>query len=42
MTKAELKEQLQEDLMTFLDGFDPEVLNVVCQIVIDNVNKLEE
>ncbi len=42
MNKKELKEQLQEDLMTFLDGFDQEILDGLCQIVIDNVNKLED
>jgi hypothetical protein len=42
MKKAELKEQLQEDLMTFLEGMDDEILEGVCQIIIDNVNKLEE
>ena len=42
MTKAELKEQLQEDLMALLDGMDDGILFEVCNIVINNVNKLEE
>ena len=50
MTKElqELREQLQEDLMTYLDGVDEavgnknhEIIAGVCQIVVDNFKKLK-
>ena len=41
MTIAELKEQLQEDLMTYLDGMGDEVIADVCQLVIDRVNQFQ-
>ncbi|MDG1950044.1 MAG: hypothetical protein P8J32_04510 [bacterium] len=42
MNKAELKEQLQQDLMAYLDGQPEEVLTEVCNIVVRNVNQLED
>ena len=51
MTKEleELREQLQEDLMIYLDGLDEavgnkqhEIINEVCKIVVKNFNKLKD
>jgi len=36
MEMSEICEQIQEDLMTFLDGMDNSILDGVCQIVVDN------
>ena len=41
--KANLKEQIQEDIITYLDGyeyFEPMATDL-CQIVVDNFKKLE-
>jgi|10_taG_2_1085330.scaffolds.fasta_scaffold100000_2 hypothetical protein len=48
----EVKEQIQEDLVTYLDGIDEalgacsndsyEIVTTVCQIVVDNFNKLKK
>jgi hypothetical protein len=40
MNKDELKEQLQQDLLAYLDGQPEEVLTEVCNIVVRNVNQL--
>ena len=37
-----IKEQIQEDLLTYLDGMDEEILTQVCQIVVNNFNKLKQ
>ena len=44
----ELKEQIQQDLLTYLDGIDEEVGNkeqeiitTVCKIVVNNFNGIE-
>lgn len=42
MTIQELKEQIQEDLMAYLDGMGDEVIADVCNIVVKNVNLLEK
>jgi len=43
MTIKELKEQLQEDLISFLGDFiDQEEMDFVCLIVIDRVNAFEK
>jgi len=46
MTLEELKEQLQEDLVTYLDDIDKynggHIISEVCQIVVDNFKKLKE
>lgn len=41
MTNQELKEQLQEDIISYLDGIGDEVIAEICNIVIKNVNKLD-
>jgi hypothetical protein len=33
-----LKEQLQENLISFLDGMPDEILDGVCQIVIETID----
>ena len=40
-TWQEVQEQIQEDLLTYLDGLPNEMLNQVCQIVVNNFNSLE-
>jgi len=40
-TTRELKETLQFNLITYLDGHDDEVLDTICKIVIDTVNNYE-
>jgi hypothetical protein len=40
-TISELKEILQFNLITYLDGHDDEVLDTICKIVIDTVNNYE-
>jgi len=43
MTKEECREQIQEDIMTYLDGqLDSSVTDDLCQIVVDNFKKLED
>ena len=43
MTIQELKEQLQEDLVSHLDRLiDPEELDTVCNIVVYNVNRYRD
>ena len=39
MTYLDICEQIQEDLMAFLDGIDNYILDGVCQIVVDNFKK---
>ena len=39
---AECKEQIQQDLMCFLDGMEDDVLDRVCEIVIRNFKSLEQ
>jgi hypothetical protein len=39
MRMQEICEQIQEDLMCFLDGMDQEVIDNACQIVVDNFKK---
>jgi hypothetical protein len=45
----EVREQIQEDLMTYLDGIDEavgnkqhEIINEVCKIIVKNFNKLKD
>jgi hypothetical protein len=40
-TTRELKETLQINLITYLDGHDQEVLDAVCEIVINTINNYE-
>ena len=45
-----VKEQIQEDLILYLDGIDravgngdsTEIITKVCQIIVDNFNKIKE
>jgi|TARA_R110000824_G_scaffold59601_10_gene159939 hypothetical protein len=46
MTIEEVREQIQEDIITFIDSVVPASSdeyrkNVLCQIVVDNFKKLE-
>lgn len=41
MTIQEVKEQIQQDILTYLDGMDQETLDVLCQIVVNNFNQLK-
>ena len=47
-TIEEIKSQIQEDLMTYLDSIDEhvggeneEIVTTVCQIIVDNFNTLK-
>ena len=42
MSKEECREQIQEDLMCFLNGMEDDVLDRVCYIVVENFKKLED
>ena len=43
MTTKELKEQLQEDIITFLGDFiDEEEMDLICNMIIKRVNEFEE
>ena len=49
MNKEEVSEQIQEDIITFMDnrfiedGWDAEFLkDNLCQIVVDNIKKMED
>lgn len=37
----ELKEILQENMITYLDGHNDEILDAVCNIIIESVNNYE-
>ena len=39
MTLNDLREQLQENIRTYLDGYDESILDNLCQIVIDTFDK---
>jgi len=39
---TDLQEQLQENLRTYLDGMSEEILDDVCQIVVDTFHKALE
>ena len=41
MTKEQCREQLQEDIITFLDGMDDGIIGHLCDIVIENFAKLD-
>lgn len=41
MTIQEVKEQIQQDILTYLDGMDQKTLDVLCQIVVNNFNQLK-
>ena len=35
-SREEIKEQIQEDIITFLDGMDEGIIGHLCDIVIEN------
>jgi len=41
MNKEECREQIQEDIATYMDGM-PIAIQDLCQIVVDNFKKLED
>ena len=50
MNKNEVSEQIQEDIMTYVDGIhclnvsgmNSEIVDNLCEIVVDNFKKLED
>jgi hypothetical protein len=38
----QLREQIQEDIITFCDGMDNDIVTKLCQIVCDNFRVLNE
>ena len=40
-TIEEIRSQIQEDLMTYLDDMDDRIVSEVCKIVSDNFNTLK-
>ena len=42
MNKEKCKEQLQQDIISYLDGMDNEVVDHVCDLVVKNINQIEE
>lgn len=42
MSIKELQEQIQEDIITVLDGEDERLINAVCQIIVDRFNELKK
>lgn len=43
MTLLELKEQIQNDLITMLEeDVSPQMMDAICQIVVDNFSKFEQ
>ena len=50
MNKAEVSEQIQEDIMAYVDGIhclsvsgmNSEIVDNLCQIVVDNFKKLDD
>lgn len=41
MNTKELKEQLQEDILCLLEGQEPELIDAVCQTIINRINQLK-
>ena len=41
MTIKELKEQLQEDVITILDCENEEMIDAICQVIVDRVNQFD-
>ena len=41
MNIKELKEQIQEDIITILDGENQDMINAICQIIVDRFNQFE-
>ena len=52
MNKQEVKQQIQEDILTILEGFEVDrfldggeynsMVNALCETVINNINKLND
>ena len=42
MNKAECKEQIQQDIVSYLDGMDDDIVDHVCNIAIINIDQIEE
>jgi hypothetical protein len=42
MDTTKLREQLQENLITYLHGFDPYFLTDICEIVIQTFREAED
>lgn len=42
MKKEECKKQLQQDITSYLDGMDNEVVDHVCDLVVKNINQIKE
>ena len=42
MKKEECKEQLQQDIISYLDGMDNEIVDHVCDLVVKNINQIKE
>ncbi len=40
LSKIECREQIQEDISTFLDGMDDGIIGHLCDIVVENFAKL--
>ncbi len=38
----QLSEQIQEDIVTFLDGMDDQILDTLCRIVVSNISKADQ
>ncbi len=41
MNIKELKEQIQEDIIAILDGENQDMVNAICQIIVDRFNQFE-
>jgi len=41
MTIQELKEQLQEDIICIMDGENEELIDLLCQTIVDRFNQLK-
>lgn len=42
MNKEKCKNELQEELTSYLDGWDDEVVDHVCHMVASGINQIEE
>ena len=42
MTPDDLKEQLQQDMLAYLEGMDQSILDQVCSIIVDRVNEYKD
>ena len=42
MNIKDLQEQLQEDIISIMDGQNPQLIDAVCQVIVDQLNKLNQ